>query len=283
MVFYVGYIIPDWSKKKFDRFMGENRGSGRGKEYKPWITVPDGPKEGRCSRPKGWKTNRIHHFLSDNETRLFYIAEWSNLVIDIREQYPILEYERAMNVANKAGISYPVGKDGFPYILTTDFLFTITVNGTRKEMAKTVKPEQALDDKRVLELLEIERRYWREKNVDWDVVTDKKISEVFCRNVELVHSFYQYTLEGVSAKSFAALTTLLKRRLSLQAVSIFEVCTDFDIEMGFESGTSLSIVKHLIARKEISIDMFKPFDTFIPTGDIKICNVPESLHAIRGS
>lgn len=32
----------DWTQAKFERYVKEGRGKGRGKDYKPWITVQDG-------------------------------------------------------------------------------------------------------------------------------------------------------------------------------------------------------------------------------------------------
>lgn len=35
----------------------------------------------------------MHEFMSDHEIRYFYLMLWADEVIDIREQYPILEVE----------------------------------------------------------------------------------------------------------------------------------------------------------------------------------------------
>ena len=76
----------DWTQVKFERYIKEGRGEGSGKDYQPWITIQDIPSKGRVSRTPGWKTNREHHLFSDNERRLFYVFEWSDVVVDIREQ-----------------------------------------------------------------------------------------------------------------------------------------------------------------------------------------------------
>lgn len=73
----------DWTEEKLDRYMKEGRGQGSGRDYKPWIKVSDFSSDGRVSRILGWKTNREHHFMSDGETRLFYLFEWSNRIVDI--------------------------------------------------------------------------------------------------------------------------------------------------------------------------------------------------------
>lgn len=50
---------------KIQAYIKEGRGQGEGKDYKPWIDIHDFPSQGRVSRCFGWKTGRIHHFMSD--------------------------------------------------------------------------------------------------------------------------------------------------------------------------------------------------------------------------
>ena len=40
--------------------------------------------------------NRIHHLVSDWESRLFYLLEWSRSVQDIREQYLLVDLDLAI-------------------------------------------------------------------------------------------------------------------------------------------------------------------------------------------
>lgn len=47
----------DWTQAKFERYVKEGRGKGRGKDYKPWITIRDFPSVGRASRSPGWKSD----------------------------------------------------------------------------------------------------------------------------------------------------------------------------------------------------------------------------------
>lgn len=65
-----------WDENKMKRYISEGRGQGRGQDYKPWITVRDFPSGGISSRQPGWKSNRVYHFLSNNELRYFFLLEW---------------------------------------------------------------------------------------------------------------------------------------------------------------------------------------------------------------
>ena len=128
----------EWTQAKFERYLKEKRGKGHGENYKPWITIHDFSSRGRSTRSFGWKTNRVHHFLSDHEKRLFYLLEWSDIVVDIREQFPLLDLDLAMNIAADIGIKYPVEtRNGTPHVLTSDFMLSINQMGKLAKVART--------------------------------------------------------------------------------------------------------------------------------------------------
>ncbi|MDJ0658608.1 MAG: TnsA endonuclease N-terminal domain-containing protein [Crocosphaera sp.] len=185
----------DWTQDKFERYVKEGRGTGTGKDYKPWITITDFPSVGRVSRLLGWKSNRIHHLMSDWESRLFYLLEWSNKVEDIREQYPLLNLDLAMEIAKEMGIKYPVNtKNNTPYVLTTDFMLTVQQGQQSVQVARTFKTIKDLSKKRTIEKLELERRYWRKHNIDWAIVTEEEIPKICASNIKWIHSDYHWNL-----------------------------------------------------------------------------------------
>jgi hypothetical protein len=137
-----------WNQCKYEAYLKSGRGQGEGATYLPWISIHDFSSRGLSSRVLSYKTNRVHHFLSRNELRFFYILEWSENVLDIREQYPMLDVELATDIAERANIRYPRDNiSGFPYIMTCDFMIT-TTNGLK---ARTVKSVSDLKNKRTLE------------------------------------------------------------------------------------------------------------------------------------
>lgn len=62
-------------EKKIARFKKEGRGTGRGKDYKPWLKIQDVSSLGRSTRVFCFKTGREHHCLSDLETGLFFLLD----------------------------------------------------------------------------------------------------------------------------------------------------------------------------------------------------------------
>lgn len=253
----MGRCKRDWTINKFEHYIKEGRGQGQGESYKPWLTIQDFPSQGRSARCPGWKTNRIHHFLSDHERRLFYLFEWSDTVTDIREQFPLLDLDKAMSIATDMGIKYPTDPtSGTPYVLTTDFMLTVNQLGKSVQVARTVKPAFDLEKKSVAEKLELERRYYASQNIDWGIVTEKEIPRLLAENVEWVHAAYRLEATAqMDVFELRSLFNILKRRLALSHGTINQVTTALDREMNIEPGTSLYLFKHLLARKEIKMDM----------------------------
>jgi len=111
---------------------------------------------GVSSRVKGWTTDRVHELFSQLELRYFYLLDWSVLVTDIREQYPLLPLEETKEIAHQLNIRHPANprtKD--PIVMTTDFVVTVGQSIGVTEQARTVKPKEKLSSVRVLEKLEI--------------------------------------------------------------------------------------------------------------------------------
>lgn len=262
-----------WNEEKYKRFIKEGRGQGTGAEYKPWLTIQDFPSMGRVSRVFGWKSGRIHHFFSDIQTRYFYLLEWEDAVIDIREHFPLLDLEET--IQQKEDLNLDLFKDketGTPYVLTTTFLITLkSTDGKNIYLARSVKLASELEKKKTLERLEIERRYWAGKGIDWGIVTQKEIPKALVKNIEWVHpSLYSYHERGFTREDMAYLGSVLIERLMDNSHSIRKITADFDKEFNYESGTGLFIFKYLIASKQIRMDMTKPIDINAADPNIEI-------------
>lgn len=253
----MGRRRDSWTQATCDRYIKEGRGKGEGKDYKPWLTVRDVSSKGRSARVPGWKTGREHHFLSDHERRLFYFCEWSDVVMDIREQFPLLNLDLALKIAEEMEWKYPRDSESnTPYILTTDFMLTLKQNGKRSQLAFAVKTAKDLEKQSVAARLEIEKRYFTAEGTEWAIITDKEIPKLLAENVEWVHSAYWLeTTADMDAQNLKDVSSILKFRLQESDLPINQVTTALDKEMNLEPGTALYLFKHLVARKEIIMDM----------------------------
>jgi len=253
------------SEEAIQRLIREGRGQKELADYLPWLTVRDVPSHGSSTRRKGWKTGRVHHVLSKLERKFFYVLEWSKIVVDIREQYPLLPLDDTLAIAKKYGFDHPAipNKDDpktlDPVVMTTDFLIILTVDGKRIEQARTVKYADDLQSPNVLQKLEIERRYWEARQINWGIVTEHDIPAILADNVELLYP-YRYMDEDsrYSRRELYSVATVMTKSIQESTLSLRHLALDCDSIIGFEPGTSLSIAYFLIANRYWEIDMHVP-------------------------
>ena len=245
--------------------LDSGRGQGKGSSYKPWLQIQDVPSIGLATRIKGWKTSRVHHFLSNLELNYFYILEWSNIVTDIREQYPLLPREETLAIASNCGIRHPQEmRAKTPIVITCDFLITIAANIEEIEVARTVKFAKDLQSKRTREKLEIERLYWSQREIDWGIVTEQEIPLVLAKNVEWLHPFKNLEELEISLDLIKRIAEFLLIRLARSQTPLVKNTNFCDDQLGLLPGTSLSVVRYLIANRLWLVDMNQPIQPSEP-------------------
>jgi hypothetical protein len=252
------------NRKDINKRISEGCGQGTGADYKPVIQVRDFSSKGLSTQGKGWKTGRIHHFLSTLEFSYFYALEWSPVVTDIREQYP-LPIEETLEIAKQYNISHPINPDTQePNVMTTDFVVTTRQNMGIVNQARTVKSCHELQKPRVLEKLEIERRYWELRNISWGIVTEREIPAVLVENVKWLHkTFHTSDLSPLSEGDIYQITALLTQCVIQEKASLKNIAAECDARLGLEIGDSLTVARHLIANRKWLIDMNQPLPTQI--------------------
>ena len=253
----------DWDSNKLNRWIKEGRGQGEGKEYKPWLTVQDFPSMGRVTRVFGWTTQRIHHFFSDTQLKYFYLLDWEEKVIDIREHYPLIDLEVVLNDTSDLRLDKFIDrKTKETYILTTTFLITLlNSDGQKSFAARSIKYASELSKKSTIEKLEIERRYWKARGIDWGIVTNKDINDVRARNIEWVHSAMNSDdCNGPSKAEFDDLFDGILYRFIDNKQSIKNIIAGFEKDYSLDVGMGLLLFKRLVAEKRIVLDMDKPIN-----------------------
>ncbi|MGH0526142.1 TnsA endonuclease N-terminal domain-containing protein [Bacillus cereus] len=243
----------EWTEKKIKKYIKEGRGSGEVSNYKPWLTIQNVPSHGNNTRSLGWKTNRRHEFLSNLERDYFFILEWMDDIIDIREQFP-LNRELTYKIASEKGINHPICRETDTLIvMTTDFLITIREGKEIKTIARTVKPSEQLEDKRIIEKFEIERAYWERNGIDWGIVTEKDIPIVMANNISWLYKFYY--LDDIKDIDFIIIFYNYLLRASRNNSTLIELFNQFDNRYNLENGEAINYFKHLVSRKYITVDM----------------------------
>lgn len=238
----------------------EGRGEGILGDYKPWINIQDIASKGLSTRIRGLKTGRVHHLLSQLELECFYCLDWETRVFDIREQYP-LHLPETLAIADQLNIRHPrVPVTLEDVVMTTDFLVTARHPHGSKEIAFTVKYSKDLENPRTIEKLEIERFYWARRGIDWLIITEKQIKPILVKNIKWVHSLtnLQHFSLHITPLVIETTASFMYEIVSRGEVALRVATAASDKKFSLETGTSLTIVRHLIAVKRWMVDMSHP-------------------------
>lgn len=243
-------------KKAQKRRAKEGRGVGLGSDYKPYLYIHDVPSIGLVSRVWGWKTRRVHHFLSRLELKFFYTREWQRSVIDIREQFP-LQLDETLAIADQLGVLHPRDPKTKDYIvMTSDFVITESRPMGSEDIIRTTKYKAELEKGRVMEKLKIEEVYWRDvRGMDWDVVTEDDFSSILAANVEWVHGHREIeSLTPLTVPDVYQIELMLS--VMLQGNDpLRDLTNECDERLSLNPGSSLSVVRFLIANRRLNVDM----------------------------
>jgi len=230
----------------------EGRGQGAGKKYRPFINVHDFPSLGRIHRLPSATVGRIHHLLSDLEHHVFCLLDWYPEIIDIREQFPIPRDESRC-IAEKLGVAHP-SYNQIDQVMTTDFLVTVNSDGVVQQRAISVKYAKDLEKSRVIEKLELERRYWEERDVSYYIVTEHEIPKTLLDNIKWFRPFLtnqEYDLQTAHAH-FLSLNDYFTR---FPRKRISEITQLLDDHHNLEAGSHLAILRHLLAQRAFTFDL----------------------------
>ena len=240
-----------WNHSIFKKYLREGRGQGDGAAYNPWIHIQDFPSLGMVSRVLGTTTGRIHHLMSNLELGLFYLLDWTDDVTDIREQFPLIDLAQAIEIAEKANIKYPYDpKSSFPYVLTSDFY----VETKQNAMVISVKPSSELAKLRVREKLEIERRYWSLRGIQWSIMTENEINSIKAKNIEWLAQAKDLSVFGLTEVIQNACREYFLEIYFAAHTPLPLLFKTVEIAFGLVTGMGLNIYKHLAYWKRIAIN-----------------------------
>lgn len=204
-----------------ERRFKENRGTGEGVRYIPWVQTTDFSSLGLKWRIPGVKIDRLHHFVSILEERVFYIVEAMPNIVDIREQFPLLPLNETVSIAKSIQVLHPRDRGKFS-VRSTDFLLT-TKSGF---VAICVKYKIDLRKKKVREKIAIEEIFWKKKGVKFLVITEEDITRFGYRNAERMRSFAKRPTCQTSDREFLNVISKYKSDEHLPVKELFSIMTD---------------------------------------------------------
>lgn len=235
----------------YQRALKQKYGIGEGSNYKPWLRVQDVKSHGIRTQVFGRKTHRIHHLMSNIERDLFHICEFSDAVIDLREQFPLLPLNFTQRISKTIGIKHPVHpKTKEPIIITTDLLLTKGVE-RNAYIAISVKPEEPFSNSRTLEKIDLERVCWQQLGVEFKLFMGNSLTKIQANNLRWATAPFR---ENPALFSNEQIDYALHELRSGQLI-IEGICDRF-IGLNLVSHEdALTLLRYLIADKFIEVDL----------------------------
>jgi hypothetical protein len=278
--------IQRWSEEAISRLQNEGRGKGRGPTYEPWIRITDFYSEGRTHEPYSHKTKRHHQLLSDGEYDAFVMLEWARNVVDIREQYP-LDREISLEIAKELGIKhqyYP--GTHIPLVLTVDLLVTKMCGAEETLEAFSVKVAADLENRTVIERLEVERATCQALSVPYHLLVKEHLPKTKLKNLgwirsaqldedrtELYEGFYEEQ-KALMVQDIAAVR---------YDGSLVDYCTNYDRRYSVESGTGLRVARMLMSQRTLSMDLNNPEPQLAHMDSFRLSALPGRLRHVAGA
>ncbi len=253
------------TEKKLKELVKQGIGQGRGESYKPFINALKVSSNGISPRRPGFKIHRIMDFLSRNELMYYFMLEYSKYVVDIREQFPLLDdnysIDETKKIAEEYGIKYQKIEDAEQeniYVMTTDFLITLNIDGEEVDVARTIKPIGKLN-RRVLEKFEIERTYWERRGVDYKIVTEEELSMILYANLEFFYMQKRSIMDQIIWEKIVVANRFFQEYLLLQSNNEIPDAKEMFFELQKSKRISykegLTIFKFLVANRYWEIDL----------------------------
>lgn len=245
------------TEKQIAKRLAEGRGEGELGGYKPFIDHHDLSSLGRSSRVPSAKTGRLHHLFSDIERSAFLEFIRQPQVFDVREQFPL---ERAITrrIALEMGVPHPQATPGTDLVMTTDLVVVVRSAGKESWFARAAKPAGALGDKRTLEKLEIERRYWSERGVHWALVTDLDFSQQRRDNLIWLHGCEKWP-EGAGVDYWEDRSAVFLEALRRAKDLTFAELENRLARSNFQTGDMVTLVRHFAWHGRIDFPLENSF------------------------
>lgn len=275
-----------WNEATIERLQLEGHGKGSGPDYKPWIGIHEFSSLGRSRRVPGLITNREHHLFSDVEWNLFLLLEWSQGVVDIREQFP-LDRGLTQEIAAACCIRHPhYPGTHVPTVMTVDFLVTRIRNGKNELEAFNTKRKEEAEVPASLEKLEIQRRYFDGAGIPHHLVFHSDIPMTKVRNLEWIRSAHHSAGELEPYPGFYEEHTnsmALDLTSNTRTTTLSEYCAKYDSRRGLEQGTGLRIARMLMQSRVLIPDLNNEILATAPLAAFQVSARPGQLKIIGGS
>ncbi|KXB29230.1 hypothetical protein AT959_18785 [Dechloromonas denitrificans] len=132
--------------------------------------------------------------LSEYEAIYFHLMERKSTLLDLREQWPILDIDRTLELCRQFGVRHPF-RGPYPEPLTIDFLITEMVNDSVTHRAASIKtPSDALDPE-IRRRLAVEHAWCSERGIPWTLVDTSAFTKTMLATLRFMRTWFSNRYE----------------------------------------------------------------------------------------
>ena len=103
--------------------------------------------------------------------------------------------------------------------MTTDFyVISKDIKSITSQLALQAKYSKDLDDARIIEKLELERRYWEQKDVGFKIITEKDIPRTVTDNIKWLYPSKNTYLITIDENDFTFYSEQMIKNSSLKII-----------------------------------------------------------------
>lgn len=185
--------------------------------HHPFVRVSDVRKMGRRFLLHCPKQNRPVHLLSGGEYRAYQMLIWLRSTLQIREQMP-LDLNQTLRISDELGFIHPRDwKTNTAHVMSTDFLVTVLNHETLKtsriaysfknfnKLYTIIDGELKKHKLRTWQKLAIEAEYWRQRGVEYRIITEREATKQLCVNLDWFKTEYDAKISDRELKEFCFL------------------------------------------------------------------------------
>jgi len=164
--------------------------TSEGNAHIPYIKTQDIKSNGSKNRSPDFENpGRDRDYLSVNEGLYYLMLMFNPRITWIKEQYPLLPWDRAQYIAKELSLRYPTYPytSSVPIVMTSDFYCGTIFGGEVVYSIKDVR--EFLDPKKkknVENKQKIEKVFWESQGVNWYLILDTQIKTPFAQNLEQI-------------------------------------------------------------------------------------------------
>ena len=262
------------NESDIENLLKQGRGAGTGKDYKPYIFVREIPSLGRSHRVYGKRSGRVHHLLSDIEYAHYLAFDIDESVVDIREQFA-LDRDKTMKIAATLGFRHPKDpRSDTNLVMTTDLVISYRRNAVQIDSAFSIKPASQLSNNRVNEKLKIEQQYWSEKNISFQILTERDIPLHLKRNLQWLRqyrdlSIFDEPFPGYYKDLLEHLLGFLSQA-NANDIKLCQACQWLDEYFACDPGSHLMMARHMLSTRIVLSDLSREQLWNIPVSEISV-------------